>query len=212
MRRYLLIGATVALLAVPALAFGRATTTVTVESGGLNQFGPKTVTKNVGAGAVHWRWDTDGTTFGFHNVRQDSKLFYSGQLTKSKPAGFTVVPSAGSFHYYCELHGSGTGGMDGTIKIRPLIFNKTASSFGVRWSPGTGDTGGRFDVRYRVDGGAWKIWKNDVTSTQATFGASNKPVHVAPNHIYDIQARSEKSTNTSAVSGWSPTARVPITG
>jgi plastocyanin len=208
MRRYLLIGATVALLAIPALAFGRATTTVTVESGGFNQFGPKTVTKNVGAGSIHWRWGTDGTTFAFHNVRQDDKLFYSGQLTNSDANGFTVVPSAGSFHYYCEAHGSRTGGMAGTIKIRPQIFNKTASSFGVRWSPGTGDTGGKFDVRYRIDGGTWKVWKNDVTATQATFGANNKPVHVAPGHTYDVQARSEKSTDTSKVSGWSPVARV----
>jgi len=210
MRRYLLIGATVALLAVPALAFGRATTTVTLTN--TNSFTPSSVTKTVGAGSIHWRWGTSGTTFAVHNVRQDDRLFRSGNLTSHDSNGFTVVPSAGSFHYYCEAHGSRSGGMAGSIKVRPLIFNKTASSFGVRWSTGSNDTGGKFDVRYRVDGGAWKIWKNDVTTTQATFGASNKPVHVAPNHIYDIQARSEKSTNTSALSGWSPTARVPITG
>jgi plastocyanin len=208
MRRYLLMGATVALLAVPALAFGRATTTVTVESGGFNQFGPKTVTKNVGGGAIHWRWSTDGTTFALHNVRQDSKLFYSGQLTRNNPSGFDVLPSAGSFHYYCELHGSRTGGMAGTIKIRPQIFNKTASSFGVKWAPLSSNSGGKFDVRYRIDGGTWKVWKNDVTGRRATFGANNKPVHVTAGHTYDIQGRSEKSTNTSAVSGWSPTARV----
>jgi len=52
MKRYLLICATAALLAVPALAFGRATTTVTVEPNPNSfTFEPKTVTKNVGAGA-----------------------------------------------------------------------------------------------------------------------------------------------------------------
>jgi len=208
MRRYLLIGATVALLAVPALAFGRATTTITVEPGVGNTFGPTTVTKNVGAGAIHWKWGSDGTTFGFHNVRQDDKLFYSGSVTNEDPNGYTVVPSAGSFHYYCEAHGSRSGGMAGTIKIKPLIFNQTSSSFGVKWSTGSNNTGGKFDVRYRVNGGAWKVWKNDVTSTQATFGANNKPVHVAPGRTYDIQARSEKSTDTSKVSGWSPAASV----
>jgi len=208
MRRYLLAGAAAVLLAIPALAFGRATTTVTVEAGGFNVFGPKNVTKNVGAGAIHWRWGTDGTTFAPHNVRQDSALFYSGALTTSKPAGFTVIPSAGAFHYYCTLHGSPSGGMDGTIKIRPTIFNKTANSFGVKWSPGSNDTGNAFDVRYRVDGGLWKIWKNDVTTTQATFGLNDKPIRVRPGHTYDVQARSEKKLAPSKVSGWSPLARV----
>ena len=198
MRRYLLIGATVALLAIPALAFGRATTTVAVKD---NFFSPQTVTKTVGTGGIHWQWNG----FGFHNVRQDVKLFYSGPTTNA-PHSYDVVPSAGSFHYYCEAHR--TLGMQGTIKIRPQIFNKTTNSFGVRWSPGTGDTGGKFDVRYRIDGGIWKVWKNDVTGTQATFGANNRPVHVAPGHTYDVQARSEKSTDTSKVSGWSPVARV----
>jgi plastocyanin len=208
MRRYLLAGAAVVLLAIPALAFGRATTTVTVEAGGFNAFGPKNVTKTVGAGAIHWRWGTDGTTFAPHNVRQDDKLFYSGGLTTNKPAGFTVVPSAGVFHYYCDLHGSRSGGMAGNIKIRPVIFNKTASSFGVKWSTGSNQTGGKFDVRYRVDGGQWKVWKNDVTVGQAVFGANLKPVRVRPGHTYDVQARSEKSTDTSKTSGWSPFARV----
>jgi plastocyanin len=208
MRRYLLIGATLVLLVIPALAFGRATTTITVAPNGSFTFGPKTVTKNVGAGGIHWRWGTNGTTAIGHNVRQDVKLFYSGPLTSHDANGFDVVPSAGSFHYYCELHGSRTGGMTGTVKIRPQIFNKTASSFGVRWSTGSNDTGGKFDVRYRVDGGAWKVWKNDVTATQATFGAVGKPVPVRAGHTYDVAARSEKASNTSQASGWSPFARV----
>lgn len=208
MRRYLLIGAAATLLAIPALAFGRATTTVTVAPGDNLTFGPKTVAKTVGAGGIHWQWGASGSTALPHNVRQDDKLFRSGSLTTSNPAGFSVVPSAGSFHYYCELHGSPSGGMAGAIKIKPAIFNKTANSFGVRWSPGTNQTGDAFDVRYRVDGGTWKTWKNDVTVAQATFGASNKPVHVGPGHTYDVQARSEKKSDPSKQSGWSPLARV----
>ncbi|TMK74341.1 MAG: hypothetical protein E6G49_04155 [Actinobacteria bacterium] len=211
MRRYLLIGATVGLLAVPALAFGRSTTTLTVAPNDTFTFAPATVSKTVGAGGIHWQWGSSGHTFAPHNVRQDDKLFRSGSITSNNPSGFTIVPSAGSFHYYCEAHGSRSGGMAGTIKIRPQIFNKTASSFVVRWSPGTGDTGGKFDVRYRVDGGAWKVWKNDVTGSQATFGASGKPVPVQTGHTYDIQSRSEKSTDTSQASGWSPAARVTPT-
>jgi plastocyanin len=207
MRRYLLIGTAAALLAIPALAFGT-TTVVTVAPNNSLSFGPKAVTKNVGAGAIHWQWGSSGTTSAPHNVRQDSKLFYSGALTTHNPSGYTITPSAGSFHYYCELHGSPNGGMAGTIKIRPAIYNKTATSFGVRWSPGTNQTGNAFDVRYRVDGGAWKTWKNHVAAAQAVFGANNLPVRVRPGHLYEVQARSEKSTNVSKPSGWSPSARV----
>src|SRR3954451_4332482 len=209
MRRYLVIGAAAALLAIPALASGRATTTtVTVAPNESLTYGPKTVTKNVGAGGIHWQWGTNGTTSLPHNVRQDDKLFYSGSLTSSKPARYGVVPSAGSFHYYCELHGSPSGGMAGTIKIRPAVFNKTARSFGVRWSPGTNQTGDAFDIRYRVDSGQWKAWKNDVTLAQATFGAANQPVRVGPGHTYEVQARSEKKSAPTKQSDWSPAARV----
>ena len=208
MRRYLLIGTAAALLAIPALAAGRATTAITVAPNNTNSFGPKSVTTNVGAGSIHWAWGTNGTTFAKHNVRQDNDLFYSGAPTKSKPAGYTITPSAGSFHYYCELHGNPGSDtrMVGTIHIRPTVFNKTASSFGVRWSPGTNQTGNAFDVRYRVDGGAWKPWKNHVAEASAIFGAGNQ--HVAPGHTYEVQARSEKSTAVSKASGWSPSAKV----
>jgi plastocyanin len=196
MKRYLLIGAVFALLAVPTLAFGGSSTTVGVNS---NFFNPQNVTKRVGTGGIHWVWNGAN-----HNVREDNKLFYSGAPVNA-PHSYDVVPSAGSFHYYCEVHKF--VGMQGTLKIRPLILNKTASSFDVEWSTGANQTGGKFDVRYRVDGGAWKMWKNDVTSTAAKFGLNNRPVHVSAGHTYDIQARSEKTADTTKTSGWA-TARV----
>jgi plastocyanin len=206
MRRYLLIGTAAALLAIPALAFGRATTTVELTDS--NKYSPADVTKNVGAGDIHWQWGASGHTNAAHNVRQDDKLFFSGTLTNSDPGGYTITPSAGSFHYYCELHGSPSGGMAGTIKVRPTVFSKTSSAFGVRWSPGTNQTGDAFDVRYRVDGGAWKTWKNHVAAAQGLFGVNNSPVRVRPGHTYDVQARSEKKSAPTKASGWSPSAHV----
>jgi plastocyanin len=199
MRRYLLIGATVGLLALPALAFGRAATTVKVEN---NFFQPANPAKTVGAGAITWQWQPGAFS---HNVRQDVKLFYSGQPSDA-PHSFSVVPSAGAFHYYCEVHRF--QGMQGTIKIKPQIFNPTATSFGVRWALSSSKTGGKFDVRYRVNGGTWKVWKNDTKSRQATFGATNKPVKVVAGSTYDVQVRSEKTNKPSQKSGWSPLARV----
>ena len=97
--------------------------------------------------------------------------------------------------------------MVGTIHIRPTVFNKTASSFGVRWSPGTNQTGNAFDVRYRVDGGAWKTWKNHVPPRRRSSGRA-KPEHVGPGHTYELQARSERRSDVSKPSGWSPSAKV----
>jgi plastocyanin len=208
MRRYLLLGATAGLLVVPALAFGRVTTAITVEDGGFSQFGPKVVRQSVGAGDIHWQWDQNGKTFAAHDVKQDSNLFSSGPATNNKPAGFTIVPSAGRFHYYCTIHGSRHGGMDGTIKVKPAIFKQKARSFGVKWSPGTNDTGNAFDVRYRVDGRKWKTWKNDTTKPKGKFGARRKPVRVRAGHTYDVAARSEKKRKTKKHSRWSPAARV----
>jgi plastocyanin len=208
MRRYLLIGTAAALLAIPALASGRATTSVIVAPNDSFKFGPKVVTRGVGAGSIHWQWGTNGTTAAPHDVRQDDKLFYSGPLTTSNPAGYTITPSAGSFHYYCTLHGSPSGGMAGTIKVKPVIFNQRARSFGVRWSPGTDQTGDAFDARYRVDGGKWKKWKKHVSAATATFGTKGSPVRVRPGHTYDVEARSEKKSNLRKRSDWSPPARV----
>ena len=210
MRRYLLIGTAAALLAIPALASGRATTPITVAPNNSLSFGPKSVTKNVGAGAIHWQWGTNGTTSVPHNVRQDNRslLLRATPPTQSR-AGTRSPRRRARSTTTATLHGSpGRTGMVGTINIRPAIFSKTASSFGVKWSPGTNQTGNAFDVRYRVDGGAWKTWQNHVATAQAVFGASNSPVHVGPGHTYEVQARSEKLSNVSKASGWSPSAKV----
>ena len=98
--------------------------------------------------------------------------------------------------------------MEGTIYIRPAVFSRTATSFGVRWSTGANQTGDRFDVRYRVDGGAWTIWRNNVAFSASIFGSYNRPVPVTAGHAYEVQARSAKSTDLQKPSGWSPSARV----
>jgi plastocyanin len=205
MRRYLVAGAALGLLAIPAVAFGGTTASVTVAPNDANTFAPGSVSQTVGGGDTHWQWDTDGKTFAMHNVRQDDKLFYSGKPTNNNPSGFDVVPSAGKFHYFCEVHGPS---MSGTIKIKPAIFDQEKKSFGVRWSTGSKDTGNAFDVRYRVNGGKWKVWKNDVTKGHAVFGAKHKPVRVRGGKTYDIEARSEKKSKPSKHSKWSPPAQV----
>jgi hypothetical protein len=136
-----------------------------------------------------------------HNVVQDAGLFTSGSPT-SGPIDFTAHPSAGSFHYVCQIHGPS---MAGTIKARPALTGTSIPTIKVVWATEGTDTGRAFDVRYRINGGDWTTWKNDTGGRQATFGANDQPIHVQTGPTYSFQARSEKSkAKPNKRSAWSP--------
>ena len=173
-------------------------------------FTPSTPTvRNLASGAsFHWQ-RAPGSTRP-HNIRQNFKLFYSGGVT-SGPIDYSVSASAGTYHYYCELHGTASSGMDGVVKVRPIFnVNPTGAPFTVIWALGgtsPTNTGNQFDVRYRVGTSAtWKIWKNDVSARSGVFGQNGQPVQVMPGRTYQFQARSQKIP--SQPSGWSPTLTV----
>jgi plastocyanin len=171
-----------------------------------NAFEPKAASQILGSSTL-WTWDPGNNAS--HNVRQDKKLFRSGPPELARPGGYSVVISAGTFHYYCELHGSPNGGMAGKVKVKPQVYGTVqADEFPVRWNDG-GSTGDQFDVRWRLAGQArYKPWLTNTGLSAASFGAGNDPVDVKPGKTYLIQARSELSTNPDRRSGWSPALRV----
>jgi plastocyanin len=80
--------------------------------GGANVFNPKTLTINTG----------DTVTFvnggGFHNVVANDNSFTSGAPTSDAFSFVQTFNSAGTFGYYCEIHGSSSGaGMAGSITV-----------------------------------------------------------------------------------------------
>jgi plastocyanin len=195
-----LIGSVGALVAVPAAFAGISPTEIKV---GDNFFSPKNPpAKTLGSGTTfHWSRLVPASTRR-HNIYQTNGLFSSGSPTNG-PIDFSRNASAGTFPYICQVHAQ----MTGTIKAKPGLYNFTSSQFDVIWASTTTNTGKAFDVRYRVNNGDWKIWKNDTTQTQAVFGANGKPVTVKSSKEYDFQARSEKSaTKPKKRSGWSPIA------
>lgn len=200
MRRFLTIAAIAAALALPTLAFG-AQTNIQV---GDNFFSPQSPAARSFQHGTSFHWQRAAGSGGAHNVFQDAGLFRSGGLT-SGPINFSISASAGSFHYYCQLHGSPAGGMDGVVKVQP-IFNAAPSGnpFTVIWADSATNTGKAFDVRYKVGAGAWKIWKNDTSQFQAVFGQNMLPVPVMLGTTYQFQVRSEQASNHTKVSGWSP--------
>jgi hypothetical protein len=137
------------------------------------------------------------------------KLFRSGALTRG-PINFTIRASAGSFRYYCELHGTPDGqGMAGTVKVRPIAeTDSLVGEIAVVWADSNTNTGSRFDVRYRVDNRRWKTWRNDTSSFHGAFGHKDSPVNYRPSrHNYKIKVRSERR-RVKKHSDWSPVLRL----
>jgi hypothetical protein len=164
------------------------------------------------ASGTSFHWSNGGGSTRAHNVRQDAKLFYSGGPTTGS-INFSIRASAGTYHYYCELHGSATEGMAGVVKVRPIsLAAPDGLPFTVSWALGgttPTNTGNQFDVQYRVGTTTtWKVWKNDTSARSGVFGQNGQPVQVQSGRIYQFRARSQKSTNPNQPSGWSPIRQV----
>lgn len=173
-----------------------------------NEFVPDDASQIVESSTT-WQWADDITDE--HNVREDHKLFYSGAPTSNTATDATRRISAGTFHYYCEVHGSKTGGMDGVVTVTPLQLPPlTNDLFGVRWSDGSFDTGDRFDLRWKGPGsdGEYKTWRKNTSLATDDFGEFDDPVDVKPGKTYRVQARSEIASNPKRHSGWSPPLKV----
>jgi plastocyanin len=161
-------------------------------------FSPGDVSVAVG-GQVHW--SRAAGSVELHNVRQDDELFDSGGATVG-PIDLTATVSAGTYHYYCEVHGGPSGGMDGIVKSSVKILDAPAGlKFTVRWATDATDTGSLHDVQYRIGSGDWKSWKKDTAANESVFGKNGKPATVKDGKKYGFRARSQEG---SALSDWSP--------
>src|SRR5206468_5157019 len=114
-------------------------------------FDPKTVTVGVG-NSVHWSREAGSTAS--HSVTANNGFWDSGAPT-SGPIDVTVTFSAGSFRYYCKVHGAPNGaglyGMNGFVKVPvTLTGGPSGPRFRVRWATTSSDTGNAYDVQYRV--------------------------------------------------------------
>lgn len=132
-------------LALSASAVARAAI-VDVTVGPGNSFSPKSVTVQAGDSV---RWTSAG---GTHNVVADDGTFSSG----APGSGWTFTrafAAAGSFPYYCELHGAPGGlGMSGTVTVQAGGGAPGALRFAVA-SSSISEAGGAATISVqRVDG------------------------------------------------------------
>jgi plastocyanin len=83
---------------------------ITIGNG--TSFTPSTITVDVGQ-PVCWTWSTSIQ----HNVKLDNGAFASGQPTDKGTFQYTFT-APGTYGYYCQVHGTTTGGMRGTVIVR----------------------------------------------------------------------------------------------
>jgi plastocyanin len=190
-------------LLVPSGA-GAVTKEVTVHDSFDGGFDPSQVDLVVGDVV---RWSRDPTAAERHNVRQRKELFLSGPASDDPAWEYQRTFSAGKFAYNCTVH---PVQMTGSVWVSPRMeAAPDGLPFTVRWATSNTNTGRVFDVRYRVDGGSWRIWKTDTSAFRAVFGKDRRPVRVLRGHTYDFGARSQKRDDTPRLtSGWSPTLTV----
>lgn len=165
-------------------------------------FDPRVANPSVGQ-RVHW--SRGAPSREGHNVRADGGLFRSGSVTRG-PIDYTRTFSAGSFRYYCEVHGAPAGepseGMVGYVRVAPKVTREPSGPpFTVKWATDDTNTGGAFDVQYRVGHRRWRSWKSNTSSFSAVFGRSGSPVGIQSGKIYSFRARSRKDYSAS---DWSP--------
>jgi plastocyanin len=107
-------------------------------------FSPATVTINEGD-SVTWT-----NTGGFHNVSSDTPgLFRSGDPAPAPWTYSHTFATAGTFPYYCEIHGAvGGAGMSGVVTVVPLPTLAIADRAVVEGNTGT--TNASFTVTLSV--------------------------------------------------------------
>jgi plastocyanin len=200
MRRSLVVLALAVAMALPGSA-GAVPREIDVDD---DFFAPRNPpTRDLQAG-LSFRWTSVAGANNDHNVRQDDRLFRSGNPTD--PLTSAIRASAGSYHYYCELHAPD---MAGRVKVRPIRRRApNGRPFTVIWASRRTNTGGSFDVRFKVGRGDWRTWRNDTERFRGVFGRNRNPVRVRANRVYKFQVRSERTSNPSRRSDWSPTLRV----
>ena len=77
-----------------------------------------------------------------------------------------------------------------TSSVVPLTINRTDTVFTVSWSGSDGTASGnsglwKYDVQYKIDGGAWTDWKVGVTTTSSSFTARTGHTYYFQSRAYD---------------------------
>jgi outer membrane protein assembly factor BamB len=112
-------------------------------------------------------WSNVGTKT--HSVKDSSALglFNSGAIAAGATFSYTFV-AASVYNYECTKNGTFTGKIKVPVVLKPTTGN-VGTSFTVTWASAPPPPGLVYDVQIQRPGGSWDFWKQDVTTTSATF-------------------------------------------
>jgi plastocyanin len=168
-----------------------------------DSFDPRQASVQVNPGSPEIAWERAETNLE-HDVRQDDRLFRSGPPSPDYD-GHADDIAAGKYHYYCTVHGSRAGGMDGVLRVEPKVAPGPGQSFRVAWADRSAEAKHLYDVEFRVEGQRrWKTWKRATKRASGRFGARNDPVNVKPGKAYEVRAQTFVKGHRDRRSGWSP--------
>jgi hypothetical protein len=152
-------------------------------------------------------------SFGFvgqgkdHSVTETSGLNYfdSGYSPPERTMFNMIFPAAGSFPYHCKdpNHASSMHGVVHVKVGRTPAFGSLGTTFTIKWAQKPADPGYVFDVQLKKPGGAFKSFKNGVTTAHSTFKPSAKGQ-------YQLRGR-VRSTITGQTSSFSPPSFFTVT-
>jgi plastocyanin len=190
--------ATAVLLLVPTIA-GADTSAVEVKD---FSFDPSNAFIMVGD-ALHWSRATGSVAS--HSVTANNGFFDSGDPTTGA-IDLTATFSAGTFHYFCKVHGSPDGsptaGMNGLVRVPAATTGAPGGlPFTVTWATPSTTTGTTWDVQYRAGSGPWKAWLSKTGLRKGVFGKNGKPVTLHKGTSFKFRVRSR---TPAGASGWSP--------
>ena len=114
--------------------------------------------------------------------------------------GATVERSfdAGTFHYYCVVHGRDT--MHGVVSVPDswsIVLRHGEAHIDLTWGAAKLPAGQAFDVQRRV-GGHWKLVRDGTTKLHGVFPLTNDK----------FRSRVRKANDANAASDWSPSVRI----
>jgi plastocyanin len=205
MKRIVLGGSAAAALAAAALATSAgagapATPLVNFDD---DSFDPRQVTTGVRPADPEIVWQRGGTLLE-HDVRQDDSLFRSGPPSPDYD-GHADEVAAGKYHYYCTVHGSEAGGMDGVLRVEPSVASGSRQSVRIAWADRDAERKHRYDVQFKLERTPrWRTWMRATKRPRGRFGARNEPVNLKPGRAYSVRARTFVKGKRDRRSGWSP--------
>jgi len=138
-----------------------------------------------------------------HTATSKQGFFTSPLLNGNGDSAKLPFQHAGSFGYYCEIHGLT---MSGTVQVS-LKVTRLNGGFTLRWSvAGSSISGRRFDVQKKAPGTTTWTSLRSNTQTRAAF------LDPTRNGTWRYRAKTENISNLSDIktSGWSPIKSVLV--